>query len=161
MRQAVISFATFSFVFIAALTAGCTPGAPALQNNSSAAISGAVIVHVSLLKYTATNSAYGTVAGYSPNPIVVPRGSTVQFVNDDNFTHTASSVGTSGFPPGNPLNASAQSPNGSDLAMAGWSSGNIAGGAFSQGFTASTSGTYYFGCFYHYGQPMRGVIVVQ
>jgi len=120
----------------------------------------ATIIHSSLIKYTPVSSAYGQIAGYSPNPVTVPRGSIVQFVNDDNFVHTATFVGTTSFPPG-PLPLSSTSPSGSDLATPGWSSGDLQAGAFSQGFTASTSGTYYYGCYHHYGSPMRGVIVVQ
>ena len=147
---------------VAALSSACTPGAATTPSGASRApISGAVVVHVSLLKYGPLSTAFGTVAGYSPDPLTVPVGSIVQFVNDDNFTHTASSVGSSGFPAGNPLSSVAQTPSGVDLASPAWSSGNIAGGSLSQGFTASTPGTYYYGCFYHFGSPMRGVIVVQ
>jgi len=149
-------------VAMAAGISACTPGAATTPSSlSRSPISGAIIVHVSLLKYGPSPSTFGTVAGYSPNPLTVSVGSIVQFVNDDNFTHTASFVSTTGFPVGNPLSSAAQTPSGTDLASAGWSSGNILGGAFSQGFTASTAGTYYYGCFYHYGSPMRGVIVVQ
>lgn len=119
-----------------------------------------MIVHESLLTFPPTNSAYGQIAGYSPNPITVPKGAVVQFVNDDNFLHTATFVSTTGFTPG-PLPLSSTTASGADLATPGWSSGDLKGGAFSQGFTASTSGTYYYGCYHHYGSPMRGVIIVQ
>ena len=140
--------------------AGCTPGAATATGGSKGAIANATIIHVSLLTYAPASSVYGQIAGYSPNPITVPRGSIVQFVNDDNFLHTATFVGTTSFPP-RPLPASSTIASGSDLATPGWSSGDLQGGAFSQGFTASTSGTFYYGCYHHYGSPMRGVIVVQ
>ncbi|HKW45206.1 MAG TPA: plastocyanin/azurin family copper-binding protein [Candidatus Eremiobacteraceae bacterium] len=138
-------------------SAACTPGA--VSNPSGAGISaGAVVVHVSLLKFGKKSSQYGEVAGYSPNVITVQHGATIQFINDDTFLHTASSVGTNGFPP-NPVINSHQS--GRDVADANWSSGELNGGSASQVFTTNTPGTYYFGCFFHYLTPMRGVIVVQ
>ena len=150
-------------LFLAAalvITGGCTPGAPAAPSSSLQA--GATVIHIGLGKFGPTQTQYGVVADYSPNPLIVPRGTVIQFVNDDGFDHTASSLGQGGFPPVGPP-ASAQNRSGTDLAQAGWSSGNLAGGAVSQTFTASTTGTYFYGCFYHYGlsTPMRGVIVVQ
>jgi plastocyanin len=140
--------------------AACTPGA--ISQPAGAGISGtAVIIHVSLLKFAKKSSPFGEVAGYSPNVLTVQHGSTVQFVNDDNFSHTASSVGSAGFPPGNPFSNLALTQSGKDLADANWSTGQLQGSAASQTFTTNTPGTYYFGCFYHYATPMRGVIVVQ
>lgn len=141
-------------------SAACTPGAVSLP--AGAGISGkATIIHVSLLKYAKQSSPFGEVAGYRPNVLTIPHGSKVQFVNDDTFSHTASSVGTSGFPTGNPFSNSTLTQSGKDLADANWSSGSLQGNAASQTFTTNTPGTYYFGCFYHYATPMRGVIVVQ
>ena len=138
-------------------SAACTPGA--ISAPAGAGISGtAVIVHVSLLKFAKKSSPFGEVAGYSPNVITVQHGSTVQFVNDDNFSHTASSVGSNGFPSNPNLNII---QTGKDFADANWSTGSLQGNAASQTFTTNTPGTYYFGCFYHYATPMRGVIVVQ
>ena len=159
MRQAGFTLA-LACVAVATSLDACTPGAATATTGAGAAIANATIIHVSLLKYTPTSSAYGQIAGSSPNPITVPRGSIVQFVNDDNFAHTATFVSTTAFTPG-PLPLSSTSPSGSDLATPGWSSGDLQGGVFSQGFTASTAGTFYYGCYHHYGSPMRGVIVVQ
>jgi len=141
-------------------SAACTPGAiSALSGNGIAG--GSTIIHVSLLKFAKHSSPYGDVAGYSPNVLTVQSGATVQFVNDDGFSHTASSVGTNGFPSGNPFSNSALTQSGKDLAHANWSTGSLQGGSASQTFTTTTPGTYYFGCFYHYNTPMRGVIIVQ
>jgi plastocyanin len=121
-----------------------------------------VVIHASLGKYV-TQSQYGLLSSYNPNPLVVSRGTVVQFVNDDNFNHTATSLGTNGFPANGP-GGGALTQSGNDLAQANWSTGALVGGAASQTFNASTPGTYYYGCFYHYNQqgaPMRGVIVVQ
>lgn len=146
---------------LAALTmAGCTPGAPAAPTGSLQA--GATIIHMSLFKYPPTESQYGEVFAYSPNPLIIPQGTVVQFVNDDGFRHTASFLSMSGFPklgPGVP----ALTASGTTLSSPGWSTGDLVGGGASQTFVASSKGTYFYGCFHHYplNPSMRGVIVVQ
>ena len=142
-----------------AMLVACTPGAPPPPSGPQGAVPGAVIIQVSLLKYGPTQTPDGVVAGYSNDNLTIPVGTVVQFHNQDNFTHTASSVGTSGF--GNPPGAQAQTQSGSDLAQSGWSSGVLGPNAYSQALTASTPGTYYYGCFFHFNTPMRGRIVVQ
>jgi plastocyanin len=151
------------FVWVAAAmvaTAACTPGAPTAPNGLIS--SGSVVIHLSFGKYI-VQTKYGLVSSYNPNPLVVARGSVVQFANDDNFDHTATSLGSNAFPQNGP-GGSAETKSGTDLSQPNWSSGVLTGGAVSQTFIASTPGTYYYGCFFHYGtpgSPMRGVIVVQ
>jgi len=144
---------------LVAAMAGCTPGATAAP--TSQILSGAIVIHVSLGKYVGP-SQYGKIGGYSKNPLTIARGSVVQFVNDDDFNHTASSVGSSGFPNSGP-GAGSLTQSGTDLAQKDWSTGSMQGGSASQAFTANTAGTYFYGCFFHYSSqtPMRGVIVVQ
>ena len=163
MRRSMLGMMKRSYFLLiaaAASTAACTPGAPSAPNGSVR--SGAVVIHASFGKFI-IQTQYGLLSSYSPNPLVVARGTVVQFVNDDNFDHTATSLGTSGFPQSGP-GGSAQTRSGNDLAQPNWSTGVLTGGAISQTLNASTPGTYYFGCFFHYatpGSPMRGVIVVQ
>jgi plastocyanin len=159
MRGARVFFQLAIIFSACAGISACTPGAATNPTGSNAQVNGAIVVHVSLLKYGSVSSPYGTLGGFSPNPLTVTHGSVVQFVNDDNFAHTASSVGTSGFANG-PLASSTQNVSGSDLATANWSSGVLQGAAFSQALIASTPGTYYYQCFFHYAQ-MHGVIIVQ
>jgi len=144
---------------VAGLTA-CTDGAP---GSMSATASGVTTIDVSLTAFAATTIAPGTSGGYSPAQLVVPVGTQIRFVNRDSFAHTASAVNGTAFPPSSPLNASALTPSAGSTALsaAGWSSGNLAAGASSPVFVADTPGTYLFGCFYHYGAPMRGAIVVR
>lgn len=148
-------------VCVAAALAGCTPGAPPPPSGAQGPVPGAVIINVSLLTYAPQPSAHGTVAGYSSDTLVVHVGAIIQFHNQDNFTHTASFLGTSGFPSGDPLNNAARTQSGTDLSQTGWSSGDLGAGAYSQPLTASVGGTYYYGCFFHYQTPMRGWITVQ
>src|ERR1700724_2119116 len=103
-----------SFLWRAALLSApaCTPGAPAAPNGS--VHSGSVVVHASFGKFI-VQTQYGLLSRYSPNPLVVSRGAVVQFVNDDNFDHTATSLGTNGFPQNGP-GGKAQSRSGNDLA---------------------------------------------
>ena len=139
----------------------CTPGAPPTPGGAQALVPGAVVIQVSLIKYQPQQTQFGTVAGYNNANLTVHVGAVIQFHNQDSFTHTASSVGTNGFPQGSPLTDKARTPSGSDLAQTDWSSGDLGPDAYSQPFKASTPGTYFYGCFFHYNTPMRGVITVQ
>jgi plastocyanin len=84
----------------------------------------------------------------------------VRFLNTDSFAHTATSLGAAAsFPAASPFGGSAQSSSGGTLS-GGWSSGTLGAGAGSQTLLADKAGTYLYGCFFHYGAPMRGAIVV-
>ena len=75
-----------------------------------------------------------TTTAFNPNPMTVPSGSTVTWMNNDNITHTSTS--NSGV----------------------WSSGGIAPGAtFSHTF--STPGTFQYHCSIH--PNMVGTVTVQ
>ncbi len=139
--------------------AACTDGAP---GSLSATASGVTTIDVSLSAFAATSIAQGISAGYAPAQLVVPVGTQIRFVNQDSFAHTASAVGGATFPGSSPLSAQALTPStsGTTLSSGNWSSGNLAAGASSPIFIADAPGTYLFGCFYHYGAPMRGAIVV-
>src|SRR5664279_4692846 len=144
---------------IAGLTA-CTDGAP---GSPSSTASGVTTIDVSLTAFAAASIAQGTSGGYAPAQLVVPVGTQIRFVNRDSFAHTASAVSGTTFPASSPLTANALTPSASGAALSGgsWSSGNLAAGASSPVFTADAPGTYLFGCFYHYGAPMRGAVVVR
>jgi len=62
------------------------------------------------------------------------------------------------FPAGSPYSTSAQTQSGNAISQ-NWSSGTLPGGASSQTLLVDKAGTYLFGCFYHYGGPMRAEIV--
>jgi plastocyanin len=145
---------------LSALTA-CTFGAPG--SLTGAAPGGVMTIDVSLTAFAASSISVGSSAGYSPAELSVPVGTQIRFLNQDSFAHTASAVARTAFPPSSPLTASALTPSasGSRLSAGGWSSGNLAPGAASPVFVADAPGTYLFGCFYHYGAPMRAAIVVQ
>ena len=139
----------------------CTPGAPPPPTGGSGPIPGAVIIEVSLLKYPPIPTKDGPVAGYNNANLTIPVGTIVQFHNQDSFNHTASFVSFTSFPNNNPLTSGAKTQSGKDLFVAGWSTGDIAPNAYSQPLLASVPGKVYYGCFYHYGSPMRGKITVQ
>lgn len=101
------------------------------------------------------------VDGYLPDTVTVPVGSTIRFTNSDGFAHTATLIpGASSFPSGSPFNVSAQTQSGSTISQP-WSTGTLQAGTSSQTITVDAAGTYLFGCFFHYGAPMRGTIVAQ
>jgi plastocyanin len=133
------------------LLAACTPGALA-PTGSSGGGSGVTTIDVNLTQHT---------DGYAPDVTTVPVGSSIRFVNSDGFAHTATAIpGATSFPAGSPFTASAQTQSGNAISQA-WSSGTLAAGAASQTILIDRAGTYLFGCFYHYGSPMRGTIVAQ
>lgn len=137
--------------------AGCTPGAIAANGGSGSA---QTTIDINLTLHAPTTTPAGTSGGYAPAITTVAAGSTIRFVNSDGFAHTATAIGGTAFPASSPITGSAQSPRGSALSQM-WSSGTLQSGASSQTFVADLPGTYLFGCFFHYGSPMRAEIVVQ
>lgn len=144
---------------VAVLVGGCTPGGMnGAAGNGGGSGPAPAIVNVSLTAYAAAATSAGLGGGYSPLTSTLAVGSTLRFVNADTFAHTASAVAGPTFPASSPLGASAQSASGT-LLSGSWSSGTLQPGASSQTLTVDKPGTYLFGCFFHYGAPMRGEIV--
>ncbi len=140
--------------------AACTPGGmPSGTIGGGGSGGGPAVVNVSLSAYPASSLPVGMSGGFSPASTTLAVGSTVRFVNVDTFAHTATAIpGATAFPASSPFGASAQTASGSALSGA-WSSGTLQAGAASQVITVDAPGTYLFGCFFHYGAPMRGEIV--
>jgi len=148
-----------SLLLVAAL-GGCTNGAPS-AGASNAAAAATTTIDVSLTSAPSAATAYGSAGGYAPLVTNVALGSTVRFLNVDSFGHTATSLGgAASFPAASPFAGSAQNASGNTLS-GGWSSGTLGAGAGSQVLLADKAGTYLYGCFFHYGAPMRGAIVVK
>ena len=142
-------------------SSACTPGAPSAPPGGMAGAPGTLVIEASLISYKPMGTPNGVVAGYNPASATVARGTVIQFHNQDNFNHTATFIGTTGFPTTSPFTSAALTPSGNDLSSPGWSTGDMPGGAFSRSFTASVPGTHFYGCFFHYTIPMRGFITVQ
>ena len=138
--------------------AGCTPGAQAAGAGSAGAT--AITIDVSLTSSSVTSSAYGSAAGYRPAVTSVPLNASVRFVNTDSFPHTATSVAGAAFPADPGFGAGALNVAG-DRLSSGWSTGTLGAGNVSPPLLADRLGTYLFGCFFHYGAPMRAAIVVR
>ena len=128
---------------------GCTFGAPSAASTT-----------VTVSAQTVAVNLTSFLSGYSPDVLTVSVGTRVQFVNTDSFAHTATSIAGADFPDASPFDGSALNAAGAALSTS-WSSGNLIAGAASPVFTADATGMYLFGCFYHYGHPMRGRIVVR
>jgi len=143
----------------ALLAVGCTPGSFALASASAGAAAGVtgkiVTVDVDLTKDP---------DGYAPEDTVLNVGDGVRFHNSDGFAHTATAIAGATFPTAYPFSSSALNQTGNKLsqgiATGGFSSGNLTPDAVSQTLLADAPGTYLFGCFYHYGTPMRAQIDV-
>ena len=144
----------------ALLLAACTPGGMPPSSGSSGG--GTVTtIDVNLTQHAATQTPEGSSGGYAPAITTVAVGSSIRFVNSDGFAHTATLIaGATVFPAGSPFSASAQTHSGTNVSQP-WSSGTLSPGSSSQAISIDRAGTYLFGCFFHYGSPMRGVIVAQ
>jgi len=147
-----------SSLLLISLLAGCTPGAPPAGSGSAAAAT--TTIDVSLTSSTTVATAFGSAGGFTPTVTTVALGSTLRFVNVDSFAHTSSSLGGATFPATSPLGAAALNAFGATLS-GGWSSGALGAGNASPVLLADKTGTYLYGCFFHYGSPMRGAIIVQ
>lgn len=137
--------------------AACTPGAVGSVSGGGAA---ATTIDVNLTLHAPGPTPAGTGGGYAPLVAMVAVGTTLRFTNSDGFAHTATSIAAKTFPSGFPFTTSALSQSGATLS-GGFSSGDLQAGASSQTLVADVAGTYIFGCFHHYGAPMRGAIVVK
>lgn len=142
-----------AFVLLAACTNGGVP--------TSSGGSGGITIDVNLTLNAPTKTPYGESGGYSPPITTVAVGSQIRFVNTDSFTHTATLIpNATQFPAGSPFGLSALMQHGTTLS-GGFTSGALQAGSSSQTITADRPGTYLFGCFFHYGAPMRAAIVAQ
>ncbi len=156
-RAHVLSAVAFAALLLAA---GCTAGGiPASVGGGGGGDSATVDVNLTL--HAATRISAGLSGGYAPAVTNVAVGSTIRFHNSDGFSHTATLIaGASQFPAGSPFDAGAQVQAGAKLSDR-WSSGTLAAGGTSQTIHVDLPGTYLFGCFFHYGSPMRAAIVAR
>jgi len=145
---------------LAALTA-CTPGGMIAATGGGGGGTTVTTIDVNLTLHA---------DGYSPDTVTVPVGSSIRFVNSDGFAHTATLIpGATSFPSGRPNvppwsdgTATSRIPsNAAAVVSSTWSSGTLQAGASSQTILVDAPGTYLFGCYFHYGAPMRGTIVAQ
>jgi plastocyanin len=141
----------------------CTPGGM-LGSQTGGSPGGGQVTRIDVnltLHSSPSQLPQGSAAGYSPAQTMVSVGTFVQFVNSDGFAHTATGiVGANSFPASSPFSVNAQTQSG-DAVSASWSSGVLQAGQSSQLIRIDAPGTYLYGCFFHYGAPMRGAIVAQ
>ncbi|HVA26679.1 MAG TPA: plastocyanin/azurin family copper-binding protein [Candidatus Baltobacteraceae bacterium] len=155
-RRAVLALALLAL-------GGCTAGGiPASPGGGGASIAQITKIDVSLAAFPLQNTSAGPALGYSPEVTTVSVGSGVEFVNVDNTSHTATAIaGATAFPATTPFSASAVDASATTDVSGAWSSGTLQPGASSQVFLIDRTGTYYYGCFFHYSGNMRGIIVAQ
>jgi plastocyanin len=147
---------------VTGLVAACTPNGLSDAASGPPAQSGVNhIVNVNLTLNQPVKTPYGESGGMSPPVTFAKVGDTITFENTDGFAHTSTSIAdATTFPASSPFGISALKQTGTTLS-AGWSSGAMQAGADSQTLKVDKKGLYLFGCFFHYGAPMRGAIVVQ
>jgi plastocyanin len=145
---------TLGLMLLAACTAGGVP--------TSSGGAGGVTIDINLTLSKPVQTPYGLSGGFTPAITTVPVGSQFHFTNTDSFAHTGSFLGSqfTQFPAGSPLTSKAETQSGNTLS-GGFTSGALQAGSSSQTITADRAGTYLFGCFFHYGAPMRGAIIAQ
>jgi plastocyanin len=146
-----------------AFLCACTPNGM-LSSQTGGASGGGQITKIDInltLHASPQQLAQGSAAGYAPVQTTVAVGSFVQFTNSDGFAHTATGItGATSFPASSPFSVSAQTQSGQAISGP-WSSGALQAGQSSQLIRIDAPGTYLYGCFFHYGAPMRGAIVAQ
>lgn len=143
-----------AFLALAACTNGGVP-------TSSGGAGGGTTIDINLTLSQPVKTQYGESGGFTPPITNVAVGSQIHFVNTDSFAHTATAIpNATQFPSGSPFNISAIKQSGTNLS-GGFSSGALQPGSSSQTLTVDQPGTYLFGCFFHYGAPMRAAIVAQ
>jgi plastocyanin len=141
---------------IAAVATACTPGGLA---SSASGSGGQVTIDVNLTLHPAVSTFAGESGGYAPPVTTVAVGTTIDFTNSDSFAHTATLIpGAATFPSGSSFSTTALTQKGSAVSRY-WSTGALQPGASSQTITIDAPGTFIYGCFFHYGAPMRGAIV--
>ena len=146
----------YACMALLALTACTNGGIP-----TSSGASGGTTIDISLTVFQPVKTPYGEGGGYSPSVINAAVGSQIHFLNTDSFAHTATEIpNATQFPSGSPFNIAALKQTGTNLS-GGFSSGALQPGSTSQSLTVDQAGTYLFGCFFHYGAPMRAAIVAQ
>ncbi|HEX4012640.1 MAG TPA: plastocyanin/azurin family copper-binding protein [Candidatus Cybelea sp.] len=139
------------------LLAACTAGGTPVSSGGS----GGAAIDINLTLSQPVKTPYGQSGGYTPPITNIAVGSELHFTNTDSFAHTATSIpNLSQFPSGSPFGISATQQHGTTLS-GGFSSGALQAGSSSQTITVDRAGTYLFGCFFHYGAPMRAAIVAQ
>lgn len=152
----------------ALLLVGCTNGAASLTPGGGGGTPGGgggsvVTIDVNLTLDAPSTVPAGQAGGFAPALTHVHVGDTIHFTNSDGtgINHTATLIpGSTTFPAGSPFSTSALTRSGTAITDA-WSSGILSPGSSSQSISITTAGTYIYGCFYHYGSPMRGEIVAQ
>lgn len=150
-----------------AVLASCTPNGIGVSGGGGGGSSGVNhVIDVNLTLNLPVRTPYGESGGMNPPVTNVAVGDTVTFSNSDGFAHTATSItpgqsnGETSFPAGSPFGQKALNQSGTTLS-GGWTSGAMQAGESSQLVKVDKAGTYLFGCFFHYGAPMRGAIVAK
>ncbi len=148
-------------ILVAVALAACTPGGAAISGGGGGGAN-VTTIDVNLTLNQPVNTQYGRSGGMAPPITTVAVGSMIRFTNTDGFAHTATLLpgSPSTFPATSPLGISATTQSGTSLS-GGFSSGAMQAGTASQLINVDRAGTYLFGCFFHYGAPMRGAIVAQ
>ncbi len=153
--------ALLAAIALTVAAAACTPNGVGVAAGGGGGGGVTHVVDVNLTLNQPATTPYGQSGGMKPPVLDVAVGDRVVFHNSDGFAHTSTSIkGAAAFPAAEPFGISALNQSGTTLS-GGWSSGAMQAGSSSQPVLVDKPGTYLYGCFFHYGAPMRGAIVAR
>jgi plastocyanin len=160
MKRAGLLLGGFAAIGIAIVA--CTPNGITVASNAPPSNpSQNHVIDVNLTLNQPVKTPYGESGGMNPPVTIAHVGDTITFTNSEGFAHTATSIPTAQtFPASSPFGISALTQSGTTVS-GGWSSGAMNAGSSSQTVKVDKTGLFLFGCFFHYGAPMRGAILVQ
>lgn len=151
----------FAALAAAFALSSCTPNGIGVASGGGGGGGHLVTIDVNLTLNLPVQTPYGQSGGMKPPVTDVNVGDSIVFNNSDGFAHTATSIpNAQKFPSGSPFNQGATTQSGNSLS-GGWSSGAMQAGTSSQKVAVDKPGTYLYGCYFHYGAPMRGAIVAK
>jgi plastocyanin len=161
-----VSSTLMATAFVLTFLVGAAPAtkspSPAKHNNQPVTHS-LVKINMDLDFKPHKRSSFGKLQGYDPVEVHVHQNDRIQFVNVDDQTHTATGMSYTGqvVPAHYLFHGDPTKSHGRLINATEWSTGNVrAHGGKSQVFVAKTVGHYFYGCTYHLGNGMIGVIVV-
>ena len=152
----------FVLTFLVGAAAASKSPSPAKHSNQPV-VHALVKINMDLDFKPHTRSSFGKLQGYDPVEVHVHQNDRIQFVNVDDQTHTATGMSYTGqvVPAHYLFHGDPTKSHGRLINATEWSTGNVrAHGGKSQVFVAKTVGHYFYGCTYHLGNGMIGVIVV-
>jgi len=164
MRKVSSTLMATAFVLTFLVGAALASKSPSpAKHGNQAVVHSLVKINMDLDFKPHTRSSFGKLQGYDPVEVHVHQNDRIQFINVPDQTHSATGMSYTGqvVPAHYQFHGDPTKPHGRIINATEWSTGNVrAHGGKSQVFVAKTVGHYFYGCTYHLGNGMIGVIEV-